>query len=238
MKVAHIALLFLSLLLLGIGIGTMIIYINNGRAADDTIFQSASSYHPTARRNGKIEPRHFRRNQLLAEEKELFLSLHNHIRAQNKADDLQWDDRLADSAQAYADKLYNEDCSIHHPETAADDAKYLQNGLDGQNLSHFVYQGPEKNKKVGSISKAIKLWTDECKLYDPVDPTANGVGHFTQMIWKDTNKLGCAYRTLKRRGKQASIYVCHYHKSGNWLTNKKGFDHFRDNVEQSPVCNG
>lgn len=236
MKSSRIVLLVFGLLLLGIGIGGLVSYEQHYPTDDDVVYTRASSHYSALKRKGSIQPRNFRPSQLLPEEKELFLTLHNQLRDKNNLNRLEWDDRLADSAQAYADKLFEEDCAIYHPKTPADDEKYLHTGLDGQNLSQFVYSGPNKDKEVGSITKAVRLWTDECKLYDPVNPTANGVGHFTQMMWKKTKQVGCAYRKLKRKDKQASIYVCHYHKSGNWLTKDKGFDYFRDNVEQSPVC--
>lgn len=184
----------------------------------------------------KVEARNFPRNELSPAEKTLFLTLHNQTRQKNGADPLHWDERLADSAQAYADKLLQEDCAIRHPQTPEEDKEYLQNGLDGQNLSQFVYEGNRNKKAVGSIAKAVQLWTDECDHYDPEHPTNAKVGHFTQMIWKDTKQLGCAYRHLDRPGKKASIYVCHYHKAGNRLTSKGGLDHYRANIEPSPVC--
>lgn len=213
-----------------LAIGVMHLY----KQQTTRIKECASSYHPSRRRQGHIEPRTFPKNQLSQAEKDLFLRLHNQSRLQNGADPLSWDERLADSAQAYADLLWREDCAIHHPETPADDKKYLQDGLDGQNLSQFVYDGA--HQPVGSIQKAVRLWTDECYQFDPTRPTENGVGHFTQLIWKDTKQLGCAYRELTRSDKTASIYVCHYHKSGNWLTSTGGLDRFRQNVQDAPVC--
>jgi pathogenesis-related protein 1 len=236
-----IFLLILAVVLLGICIGGIITYSLNTRPSvtEKKIYQRALSYHPVNDKGQDIQPRNFPPNELTEKEKSIYLNLHNDFRTKNNAVKLEWDDRLADSAQAWADKLYDEDCAIHHPENKEDDEEYLQNGLDGQNLSQFVYEGRKrKNLQVGSIPEAIKLWTDECKLFDPKNPTKHGVGHFTQLIWKDTTKLGCAHRQLERRGKKASIYVCHYNKSGNWLTSDGGYTHYNKNVEKLPVCDG
>jgi pathogenesis-related protein 1 len=219
---------------LAMGVGGVLVYTKN--VSTDTVSKTALHYQPRFVKNSTIQPRSFPPNQLNAHEKSLFLALHNKIRQKNDAGPLEWDDRLADSAQAWADKLLADDCAIYHPKNAADDEKYLQSGLDGQNLSQFIYKGRKKNVQVGSIKEAVQLWTDECKLYDPNEPTQHGVGHFTQMIWKDTTKVGCAYRKLDRLGKKGSIYVCHYNKSGNWLTAGGGYQHFNNNVKHFPNC--
>jgi pathogenesis-related protein 1 len=235
--------LFLSLIFIGLAITGILTFVNHKaeqRASRSVVYQRALSYHPLTKRDKSqgITPRYnFPDNTLNVSERDLFLNLHNDFRRLNKAGKLTWDDRLAESAQAWADKLYSDDCDIYHPKNPEDDEEYLQSGHDGQNLSQFVYEGkPRKNLQVGSIKHAVKLWTDECHVYNPKHPTKNGVGHFTQLIWKDTDKLGCAYRTLDRENKKASVYVCHYNKSGNWLTPDGGFTHFKENVESSPVC--
>jgi len=238
------AILVLTLFLLGLGIGGLVVYqqhIEDEKRNTNVIFQRALSYHPDLSASDKDKYKsheaRFPKNTCTAEERDLYLKLHNTFRSKNNAQPLKWDQRLADTAQAWADKLYEDDCDIYHPKNRKDDCHYLRCGDDGQNLSQFVYEGrPRRNLEVGSIEEAVKLWTDECYLYDPDNPTKNGVGHFTQMIWKDTDKIGCAHRRLDRPGKKASIYVCHYNKSGNWLTPTGGYRYFKENVESSPTC--
>ena len=236
----NLFILWIVFLLVGSGLAGIIAYTNQKRQMSQhqgAVSQRALSYHPKNQKH-TIEPRpHFPKNRLTGSERNLFVKLHNDFRKINKAPQLKWDKRLADSAQAWADKLYVDGCAMYHPKNKRDDREFLHGGADGQNLSQFVYTGTQnQNLKVGSIRDAFRLWTDECQAYDPKHPTKHNVGHFTQLIWKDTDKVGCAYRELDKPGKRASIYVCHYNKSGNWLTEDGGFALFGENVETSPVC--
>ena len=40
------------------------------------------------------------------------------------------------------------------------------------------------------------MWTGEAKDYDPNNPVfSSGAGHFTQVVWKNSKRLGCAFAT-------------------------------------------
>lgn len=196
----------------------------------------ALSYIP--HRTGNTETsQNFPPNSLKPREIDEFLNLHNEFREKNKKPLLKWDDYLARSAESYADKLLSEGCAIYHPKTKQDDELYLRNGQDGQNLSQFVYRGkPRKGLEVGTIRDAVQLWRNECSEYNPDSPTKGNVGHFSAMLWKNTKRIGCAYKKLTTKEKQASIYVCHYNKSGNWLTSDGKFSLFDKNVGRNLVC--
>ena len=49
-------------------------------------------------------------------------------------------------------------------------------------------------------------------------------GHYTQMIWESTRKVGCARVEQNFRDKgvytarKEELWVCHYHPAGNWGT--------------------
>lgn len=182
------------------------------------------------------------RNRLTQKEKDLFLKLHNDYRKLHDLPPLAWDDRLARIAQAYTDKLVADGVGIKHPDNTSDDRLYLGNGADGQNLSEFVCThktpGAAANaaKTCGTISSAIGLWTDECHDYDPDKPDANDVGHLTQMLWRKTDKVGCAQGRDTRGNKTTSIYTCHYNTSGNWLSADGGYENYKQQVPQTIVC--
>ena len=54
------------------------------------------------------------------------------------------------------------------------------------------------------------------KLYDYADPGFSGdTGHFTQLVWKSTTKLGCASSQASESGNW--YVVCNYEKPGNML---------------------
>ena len=57
-------------------------------------------------------------------------------------------------------------------------------------------------------------WYDEVDRYNYNNPGFSGAtGHFTQVVWKDTKKLGCAISNCPGQG---DIYVCHYDPAGNY----------------------
>lgn len=230
-------LIFLSLILISFGIGAVITTrLDKKKTLTGTIKAQALSY-TSQQLKGTMGKYKFAPSTLKSKEKELFLDLHNKFREKNNRKPLVWNDYLARSAEAYAEKLLREKCAIYHPKTKDDDERYLQSGAHGQNLSQFVNTGrPIKGLKVGSIEKAVQLWRDECHEYDPEHPTKGNVGHFTAMLWKPTRHVGCAYREMDTERKQASIYVCHYEKSGNWLTSDGGFELFDENVGKDLVC--
>jgi uncharacterized protein YkwD len=68
-----------------------------------------------------------------------------------------------------------------------------------------------------SAAEMVAGWTGEKKDFrngDYPDVTRGGtVGHYTQMIWKTTNEIGCA----TARGGQYDILVCRYGPPGNMV---------------------
>ena len=60
---------------------------------------------------------------------------------------------------------------------------------------------------------ATKMWYDEIKDYDFNKPGFSmKTGHFTQVVWKSSTKLGCGKAT---EGNKVYI-VCHYCPAGNY----------------------
>ena len=57
------------------------------------------------------------------------------------------------------------------------------------------------------------MWYDEVAMYNFTQPGfSSATGHFTQVVWKATTKVGCAI-VISSKGKV--IGVCHYTSSGN-----------------------
>jgi len=69
--------------------------------------------------------------------------------------------------------------------------------------------------------RLIYLWTKEKKNYIPgkkfpnVSRTGNwkDVAHYTQIVWRNTSKVGCGVATNTKW----KILVCHYTSAGNWI---------------------
>lgn len=64
-------------------------------------------------------------------------------------------------------------------------------------------------------SSTVKRWYDEIGHYDWNKPVySSKVGHFTQVVWKNTSKVGCGYAT---NGEKSKIYICcNYDPPGNY----------------------
>jgi len=133
--------------------------------------------------------------------------------------ELEWDDELAYIAQGWANQCYWEH----------DKCRITKDGCFasvGQNLAVDGHSSP--NGKATNWDWAIQEWYDEVKDYNKenaekyTSPGKNGamVGHFTQVIWADTHKVGCGY--VKFYGSQPlgkayynNYYVCNYGRAGN-----------------------
>ena len=80
-------------------------------------------------------------------------------------------------------------------------------------LSTYISHGGDK-------SKAINMFYNEEKLYNKEDYNLGTMGHFTQLVWRNTTKLGCAWGWNPYYNK--IIIVCRYDPIGNWNTGTAG----------------
>jgi uncharacterized protein YkwD len=100
------------------------------------------------------------------------LALHNQYRADYGAAPLHWDATLAAEAQKWA-----EGCEFTHSRA---DGRY------GENL----YAGGGENV---TVDQAMQAWMAEAQQYDYGNPVfSTATGHFTQVVWKSTTKVGVA----------------------------------------------
>lgn len=118
------------------------------------------------------------------------LDAHNKVRAVHQAGPLSWDSATYSYAKNNAD---NYDCSGILTHT---------HGPYGENLAAGFSSG----------SSALMAWYDEGQTYDY--SAANTYDHFTQVVWKDSTKVGCAYKNCSSTGWGLYI-VCEYDPVGN-----------------------
>jgi hypothetical protein len=152
-------------------------------------------------KRGAVEP--------LGDLREEALHAHNVVRANHKnTEPLTYDYGLADDAQAYALVLAN-GAPFQHSNNL---------GSNGENLYKI------NGNTVHGFDEAAYFWYREIKDYDYSSPWlynsfgAEGVGHFTQMVWASTKRVGCAGAKDARNaaaGRVGSYYVCRYAPGGN-----------------------
>ena len=86
----------------------------------------------------------------------------------------------------------------------------------GENLYYFtISKGSAQLYERLDCNRATAAWYEEIKNYNWKNPQASFgmIGHFTQMVWKDSAKVGCAKAYNSQRG---TLYVtCHYDPPGN-----------------------
>lgn len=127
------------------------------------------------------------------------LGYHNKVRSNVGVGPLKWSPSVAAYAQQWAEHLAGTTCGMMHRR----DGKY------GENL----YRG---TAGFYTALDAAKAWESEKRDYrgEPVTRSNSAkVGHYTQMVWRDTASLGCGQAVC---GKML-IVVCNYDPPGNYV---------------------
>ena len=85
------------------------------------------------------------------------------------------------------------------------------------NVAGYPYIGENIYASSGGATgaDAVQLWAAEKANYDYATNTCNGVcGHYTQVVWRDTQKVGCALYSCAGLQYPSTI-VCDYGPGGN-----------------------
>lgn len=132
------------------------------------------------------------------------LASHNHWRQLHDAPALSWDSKLQEYAEHHASR-----CVFKHSHTPF-----------GENLAAGY----------PSITAAVNAWYAEEAQYSYRSPGfSKATGHFTQVVWVGTQKLGCAIASCHgKNGTPGSFLVCEYSPPGN-ITNA---GYFEQNVKK------
>jgi uncharacterized protein YkwD len=133
------------------------------------------------------------------------LAAHNRERAALGIAPLSWDTALADDAAKWAKHLAATGKFEH---AAENDSK-----PEGENL----WAG---TKGYYSAEAMVDGWVREKRYYKPglfPENSTTGkvadVGHYTQLMWRDTGRVGCAVAT----GADEDVLVCRYSDAGNYI---------------------
>uniref|UniRef100_T1KLV2 SCP domain-containing protein n=2 Tax=Tetranychus urticae TaxID=32264 RepID=T1KLV2_TETUR len=133
------------------------------------------------------------------------LSTHNYLRRLHGSPPLHWDHNLYRFARKRAEHMAATDIFAH--------PRHLPYG---ENL-YYVWGA------VPSCKSAVDAWYNEIRHFNYRWPTFSpATGHFTQVVWRGTRRVGCAAAQSRRTRR---IYIaCNYWPAGNVQ------GHFRHNV--------
>jgi uncharacterized protein YkwD len=146
-----------------------------------------------------------------------WLDAHNAVRANAQPPPpsplpaLTWSSGAASVAQAWA-----ENCIYKHNETR---------GMRGENIAANSPPG----KELPDAASVVSAWASEVADYNYATNTCaagKDCGHYTQIVWRDTTRVGCAHRICSKNSPWGADYpnweywVCDYEPPGNWVGQK------------------
>lgn len=132
------------------------------------------------------------------------LAAHNRERGAQGIAPLAWDPVLADEAAAWGGELAASGAFEHATDTDGEDPQ-------GENL----WAG---TRGAYAPEEMVEGWIEEKRNFRPgrfPDNSATGdfadVGHYTQLMWRRTDRVGCALA----EGAKEEVLVCRYRTAGN-----------------------
>ncbi|XP_019642819.1 PREDICTED: venom allergen 5.02-like [Branchiostoma belcheri] len=140
--------------------------------------------------------------QAIDDEDEVCLRLQNEKRSQHGAAPLVWCQECADFAKTVVQTMQDLNEPLHH--TSPEERTWLVEGKEVLHGSNLQYEFPHVDCEI-----AVESWYSETEFYDPNRPVESleQAGHFTQMVWKDTKSVGCAWTE--------NYLACIYEPTGN-----------------------
>ena len=143
---------------------------------------------------------------------------HNAVRAELDLPPLTWSNEIAAFAQQWADTLAG-NCGV---------LSHRDQDLYGENLATY---GARPSPPATTPGEAVSGWSDEAMCWDygpfltgdSCNPqcvsnlSSNGCGHYTQVVWRATTRLGCGVAECERDGFLFDLWVCNYDPPGNFV---------------------
>jgi pathogenesis-related protein 1 len=122
------------------------------------------------------------------------LRAHNKVRTESGLPPLQWSGTLAALSQKWANSLIANNRTAHNAKSPYGE-NILATGLGS------------------TPSSVVAEWASESQDYTYRSNTCNGdCGHYTQLVWRSTRRVGCAMA----RNAHREIWVCSYDPPGNF----------------------
>ncbi|GFQ65657.1 hypothetical protein TNCT_700941 [Trichonephila clavata] len=129
-----------------------------------------------------------------------------------------WDEELAGIAQKWANNcLTKHDCN---------ECREVANFPVGQNIrtskqACYTSQCVKPSDRKHDWGKTVKSFYDEVNDYDKSwlslfeDREEVDIGHFTQVVWAKTWRIGCGFAAFVKGKTYTKFYVCNYGPAGN-----------------------
>lgn len=124
---------------------------------------------------------------------------HNAVRSRYGLPPLAWDAGLADKATAWSAELAGSGCDLVH---------------SGDEYGENLYW----TSATATPQEVVDAWASESADYDLSTHTCTSgavCGHFTQLVWRDTLRVGCGAATCPGGG--GEIWTCKYDPPGNYV---------------------
>ena len=203
---------------------------NSSSVPPDSVFCDLSSDHTMCKWPGASDECSAKTTarEFTDEGKQIILDKHNELRRrvakglepnQPEASNMRalvWNEELAAVAQRWADQ-----CTFgHDSERKKSDGTYVgQNAYIGMSS-----QTSDQASLMASMGGSAQAWYDE--VTDPGFDAANikpyvfssGTGHYTQVVWAETEEMGCGWTYYEEDGWQKSLVVCNYAVGGNMVS--------------------
>lgn len=132
---------------------------------------------------------------------------HNRVRADVGVSKLKWSDKISQYSQSWADHLAATTCQMkHRPREGKWKQQYGENLFIG--TAGFY-----------SIREAVQSWESEKADYSYGPFTGKSykpIGHYTQIIWKNSTRFGCGQALCNNN----LIIACNYDPPGNYIGQK------------------
>ncbi len=140
-------------------------------------------------------------SNLSQEEIDVLINTHNKWRKEVGVPTLTWSDDLSKIAEKWAKELKKQGCAFKHSKYQY--GENLFTGTTGYYNAEYVVNAWGSEKEFYSYKKNK---CDKGKM----------CGHYTQMVWKNTTKVGCA----KIICGGMETWVCEYDPPGNYVGKK------------------